>query len=157
MAAKETISKAWNGYRSLPMWQQIVIAVVVAIILFVVIKKIKNFINKASIFRNITNRANDKIEVYHSGDTWYGIEPWTEYISLTEVAHNIHDAFYNNDWLGISEDEATAVTQLRRVPKENIPALAQRYASDYNQNLYEDFKRFLSNDYYDENVGYLLS
>lgn len=154
MAAKETISKAWKGFRSLPMWQQVVIVVVVLIVLYIAFKKIKAFISKAAVFRNINKRANDKIEVYHSGFTWGGVEfePWIEYLSLTEVAYNIWDSFYNNDWLGLTEDESEAVKQVLRVPKEYIPELAKAYAADHNENLYEDFQRFLGDDYYNETV-----
>lgn len=68
-------------------------------------------------------------------------------VNLTQTAMEIYDAFYNNDWMGITEDETAAVNAVLRVPKENIAQLALIYNRKYDENLYEDFRKFLGTEY----------
>lgn len=72
----------------------------------------------------------------------------TPSVNLSSTAFNIHDAFYNADWFGFTEDEDTAIREVLRVPQEHIPKLADIYAEMFNEDLYGDFRRFLDSEDY---------
>ena len=79
-------------------------------------------------------------------------------INLNVVAYNIYDAFYNRGFgWGWTEDEEYAISELKKVPKKLIPQLAQEYVTIGKKagNLYEDFRKFLRDDQY-EQVSNLL-
>ncbi|NBV41846.1 hypothetical protein EBR96_03655 [bacterium] len=69
-------------------------------------------------------------------------------INLESISREIYDAFYRNDWAGITEDETKAIRALRNVPKPLIPRLTAIYRQTYNKDLAEDFRRFLSDSDY---------
>lgn len=69
-------------------------------------------------------------------------------VNLSQTAMDIHDAFYNADIFGFTENEEQAIAALKRVPKEYISQLALLYNKKYDENLYEDFRRFLDNVQY---------
>lgn len=94
------------------------------------------------------------IPIYQNG-AWTTIKKQMQ-VNLADVADGIYDAFYNNDWFGITEDEETAVNELKKVPKLYIKQLADVYRELHNKNLYNDFRRFLSADYY-KTVSTLLN
>jgi hypothetical protein len=79
----------------------------------------------------------------------------TSNINLKNIASKIHDAFYNNDWFGATEDEEGAINALKTSPKAYIPKLMQEYATLYNKNLHDDFVKFLDATNYDR-VNYLF-
>jgi len=69
-------------------------------------------------------------------------------INLLTVASIIYDAFYNADIFGFTEDEAKAITELKRVPKTKISLLASLYQANYGKDLRKDFIRFLDANQY---------
>ncbi len=76
-------------------------------------------------------------------------------INTASVATEIHDAFYNNDWLGFSENEQAAIDALQGVPKEFIPRLEENYKTLFNKDLRADFNKFLEYDQY-QSIKYLF-
>lgn len=69
-------------------------------------------------------------------------------INLLTIRDKIYDAFYNADWAGITEDEATAIGTLLLVPKTRIGQLSVLYKTAFNKDLRNDFIKFLSNTEY---------
>lgn len=95
------------------------------------------------------------IPIYQNGK-WTTVNKKTE-VNLADVADGIYDAFYNADWFGFTEDEETAIKELKKVPKAFIKQLAEVYRELHNKNLYNDFRRFLDADTYNKEVSQLLS
>jgi len=77
-------------------------------------------------------------------------------INLKNIASIIHEAFYNNDWFGITENEEEAIKALKKVPKAYIPKLMEEYATIYNKNLQQDFVKYTSPTDYDR-IEYLFN
>lgn len=71
-------------------------------------------------------------------------------LNISQVATEIYDALWNNDWFGVTEDEQAAIDAIKQVPKSCISSLAMVYNTMYGKNLREDFKFYLSNEQYDE-------
>lgn len=116
---------------------------------------------KARIRRELRARGKEIIKFnlpipVYKDNKWTTIQKEMQ-VNLVDVAEGIYDAFYNNDWLGLSEDEETAVNELKKVPKQYIKQLADIYMQLYNKNLYNDFRRLLSAEYYKQTVSNLLS
>lgn len=72
------------------------------------------------------------------------------------AAAKIHDAIYNNDWLGWTEDEGSIVAQLKQTPKPYIGEVIENYKKLYNKNLQEDVIKALSTDQWNQ-VDYLFA
>lgn len=77
-------------------------------------------------------------------------------LNISQVATEIYDALWNNDWLGVTEDEEAAIDAILQVPKSCIPSLAMVYNKMYDKNLREDMKFYLSNEQYEE-IKHLLT
>ena len=77
-------------------------------------------------------------------------------VNLEQVAIEIYDSFFNNDWFGATECEKCAMDALKKVPKNYIPQLAMIYAQRYDRDLYSDFREYLSVEQYNE-IEYLLN
>lgn len=71
-------------------------------------------------------------------------------IDLGGIAANIHDAFYNNDWFGFTEDEIRAMTEIAKLGtrKDLVPELSDIYRKQYDKILKADFIAYLSADQY---------
>jgi hypothetical protein len=67
-------------------------------------------------------------------------------VDLTTIATNIHDAFYNNDWFGASEDEERAITELTKINANDSPALANLYFTLFGKTLKLDFISYLDDE-----------
>jgi hypothetical protein len=62
------------------------------------------------------------------------------------IAAEIYDSFYNNDWLGITEDEQRAVNAILPLPNEYVNKLSDTYFKLYNKILKADFVKYLSSE-----------
>jgi hypothetical protein len=69
-------------------------------------------------------------------------------INLLTIRNKIYDSFYNADWMGLTEDEETAINTLLLVPKSRIGQLASLYKAAYNKDLRADFIKYLNNTEY---------
>jgi hypothetical protein len=67
-----------------------------------------------------------------------------EQVDVKTIAAKIHDAFYNNDWFGASEDEEAAIAALLMITPTDAHRLATVYNQLYAKVLKEDFISFLS-------------
>lgn len=76
-------------------------------------------------------------------------------VNLSQISTEIYDAFWNNDYFGVTEDEEAAIAALKQVPKEYVNSLALVYNRMYDKNLREDFKFYLSNEQYQEVKAWL--
>lgn len=136
-AATTKLGKKWE---SLPPPAKMVIYGGTGVILFLGGKWVYNRIKHGNINSELKKRKGDQV---------------LPNVNLSSVSHNIYDAFYNADWgsmipgmTSVTEDEESAIRELKKVPLEYIPQLAERYAEMHNKNLYRDFRRFLdSSDY----------
>ena len=66
-------------------------------------------------------------------------------LDLGGIAANIYDAFYNNDWLGATEDELRAMSELAKLNdhRELVPKLSEIYRKQYGKILKADFISYL--------------
>lgn len=66
-------------------------------------------------------------------------------LDLGGIAANIHDAFYNNDWFGWTEDELRAMQELAKLNdhRELVPELSEIYRKQYGKILKADFISYL--------------
>ena len=76
-------------------------------------------------------------------------------VDLKTVAAKIHDAFYNNDWFGWTEDETEAAKALNEITTADASRLAEIYFQLYGKILKEDFIEFLSPEEVNGIMGYL--
>lgn len=69
----------------------------------------------------------------------------TKTINLNLIAQSIYDAVNNNDWLGFTEDEDEMIDQIKQVPKNLIPQLADEYAkiSKKGLTLYQTYIKYI--------------
>ena len=72
----------------------------------------------------------------------------TSNINLRDIASQIYDAFFNNDWFGWTEDEQRAAETIAKVPKAYIKQLMVEYNKAYNRNLHDDMVKYLSPSQY---------
>lgn len=112
------------------------------------------------IFRKGQNSQNEKIinkekkdntkEVHktYRDTTGKVVKRKVEQIDLGTIAALIYDGFYNNDWLGFTENEDKAIAAIKNVPKEYIGQLAGIYKTKYKKSLKDDFITFLDDDQY---------
>jgi len=77
----------------------------------------------------------------------YDLETGVGTINLQQKAIEIHDAFFGYI---VYEDEAAAIRALLQVPKSEVKNLAFIYNKDYGRNLYEDFRKYLTDAQYSE-------
>lgn len=128
--AAGTLKKKWDN---LPGPAKVVVYAGTGAMLFFGGRWMYNQVKSGALKRDIRKRQGDQV---------------APGVNLSAIATNIHDAFYNNDWFGFSEDEGEAIKQIRRCPQEYIPQLAERYADLFNENMYNDFRRFLDTSDY---------
>lgn len=114
-------------------------------------------------YNKIKNRIKlqKQLELYAQAQQGYtvttpGGQPVNVTINLGQVAQEIYDAFYNNDWFGSTEDEEAAIAALKRVPKQLIPQLTQTYAQLFDKDLRSDFVAYLDSNEFQQ-VAYLLN
>ena len=131
----------YRTFRQLPVWQRALIvagAVASTYGLYRLVKKQAELAKLRSDLKDY-NRASNIITT-PAGP-----------VNLMQVAHNIYDAFYNNDWFGLTEDEDRAIEWLQRIPAEDRDAI-ERLAALYSQidgdNMYSDVIRFLTPEDY---------
>jgi len=62
---------------------------------------------------------------------------------LGGAAATIYDSFYNNDWLGITEDETRALDTFMLIPKAEVKDLEKVYFKLYQKNMKADFVEYL--------------
>jgi len=79
----------------------------------------------------------------------------TQPINLANVAGEVNDAFYNNDWFGWSENETRAVNAVKTVPAAYIPQLEATYLQLYNKDLRADLLKYLGSDEWNS-ISYLF-
>lgn len=120
-------------WADLPAIVKLIIIAVLIIAAYVVIKKVWKYFD---------DKRRSKI-IDNSTKTGTGASGQPVSINLGTIASKIHDAFYNNDWFGMTEDEEGAIIALLNVPKSLIPDLSAIYYQLYSKNLKEEFQRFL--------------
>jgi len=72
--------------------------------------------------------------------------------NLQQIATEINDAFYGYFY---GEDEKAAMDSLKSAPPGTIQQVAVLYNGINGQNLYTDFRKYLSNDQYNQ-IKHLL-
>lgn len=134
-------------------WQTVGIVLAGGVAAYLIIKN----------FNKIKNRIKlqQQLQLYAQAQQGYTVTtPSGQQVNVTinlgQVAQEIHDAFFNNDWFGSTEDEEAAIAAVKRVPKQLIPQLTQTYAQLFNKDLRSDFVTYLSTDEF-EQVAYLFN
>jgi len=126
------MKKFWN---ELPWYWKLILALVAAILIFLLIRFLVRKYQAAE-----RNKLLDKTVVTGIGEQ--SGSPIS--VDLGGKAAAIHDAFYDNDIFGATEDEERAITELSGVPKNVIPDLSATYYQLYSSNLKDDFVKYLS-------------
>ncbi len=142
MSTKTIVTTYWNP---LPAWGKFILIVLVIVALYFALwKPIKRGIDKAKVNKRL-KEIGDSIITTTDGAT----------VNLSAVATAIHDAFYNY-YGGLYEDEARAITELKRVPQERIQQLAVIYGHLFDENLQQDFIEYVSSSEWDS-IKYLFN
>lgn len=117
-------------------WIIIIIVIILIIATYVIAKKVKKRL------------ASRKAEKEFEASAISGVIGGTQYsINPASVATEIHDAFYDNDWFGASEDEEKAIIAINNVPKNFVPLVSQAYYSMFKLNLNAEMQKYLDVEY----------
>lgn len=141
--------------KKVPSWAWIALAVVLFILIggMGIFRKITNqltsFVN--NLRYGMSYRPDGGSDTGGSGGSGGSGTGSSGRINLMEIAQGIYDAFYQNDWLGVSEDEEKAMALLINVPDEYINDLASAYSAikGKGKDLRADFRRLLNNTQYE--------
>lgn len=114
----------------------VIMVVIIAIILFFVLKFVYNEYKK-----------NQQKQILDNSTASGSFNGQAVSINLGAVAQQIYSAFYDNDWLGISEDEDKAITVMLGVPKSLVPQLKEVYFQLYDKDLNADFIAYTGDKY----------
>lgn len=134
-----------NFWNETPIWLKIVVMVILAIIAFVVGRKLVVYYKKV--------QAENLLSSTLATGSVNG-QPFS--VDYGSISQRIYAAFYENDWLGWTEDEEGAIIALTDCPKAFIPQLKDAYFKLYSKNLNADFTKYLSTASYSR-VQNLLS
>jgi len=128
-------------------WQTVGIVLAGGVAAYLIIKN----------FNKIKNRIKlqQQLQLYAQAQQGYTVTtPSGQQVNVTinlgQVAQEIYDAFYNNDWFGSTEDEEAAIAAVKRVPPQ------QTYAQLFSKDLRSDFVKFLDSDEFQQ-VAYLFN
>lgn len=144
MAKSASITEAKDFkdlWAAIPFFVKVIIWIVILILLFLIGR---------AIYQEYKNRKKNKILNESFATVTYtgaGGQPIVQTVDLGTKAAVIDDAFYHNDWLGWTEDEDKAITELLGVQKELIPDLSGVYYKLNSKNLKEDFIQFTGDKY----------
>lgn len=121
-------------YSDLPAWVKLVIILIIAIVVFFIIRYLVKKYNESK-----RNKLLNKGPVTGIGEQ--SGAPIS--IDLGGKAAAIHDAFHGYFW-GMAEDEERAILEISAVPKNVIPDLSALYYQLYQKNLKQEFIDYLS-------------
>ncbi len=103
------------------------------------------------VFVFLGKRIRERFNTARTVNEWFGTKNLKEgsdgeNISLSAIAYEIYDAFYNNDYLGLTEDEAAAIAAVQKVHPRDMKQLAKEYAKIGGRNkvLMHDLNKYLS-------------
>lgn len=131
MSVTSTISNTW---KSLPGYGKlIIIAVMIVALYFVAWNPLKKFINKQKVKARLHEFEKNSIQLPDGGS-----------INPGNLAAEVYDAIWNNDWFGWTEDETRIVDALNKIPKQYISFVEDAYASLYEKVMREDVINALS-------------
>ena len=149
MARRTRKGRTWvaQGWNWLPWYGKLGVTAAAGTGLFIVGRKqYKNWKTKQTLKKFQSSNMPVQIAITDaSGHTGY----IQSNVNLATQAATIYDAFFNNDPLGMTEDEQKAVDALLKVPPSYMTELEKIYMDLYKKNLREDFVKYVSdNSYY---------
>lgn len=130
---KKIMKKVWS---ELPWYVKIIIIVLICIALFILIRNAVTYFKKMEAERLLNSAV--------ASGTVGGVAYSTNYGS---AAQRIYSAFYDNDWLGLTENEEAAIIAINDVPKAFVPQLKNTYFNMYSKNLEADCIKYLGDEY----------
>lgn len=149
------------GFNKLPAWARFVAVIVTIALLWKMFgAKIKQWLSLNKTKQDLTDYHNSEHQapIYDNSDN-NGTPPPNNAIIINtyQVAQQVYDCFYNNDWFGWTEDEDGAIAAISSVPKSYVPEVAVKYAQiqGKGKNLYSDFVKYLSTSKYNSIKNHL--
>jgi len=118
------------------LYVKIALIVIVIIIIMIISKKVAN---------KIKQRKAEKLFQKSSINGTVNGQPYS--LNPATVAQEINDAFHDNDWFGMSEDEEKAIVAINNVPKQFVPLVADAYLKMFSKNLSGEMVKYLGDDY----------
>lgn len=119
-------------FKKLPDIVKYLFYIIGLILAYILIKPIVSFV------QNICRRfkaAADQRKYNQNRETVREPDGSERTVNTMVNAQNIFDAFFDNDWIGGSEDETKAIAALLATPKHLISQLARNYHDIKQQNL----------------------
>ena len=141
----KAVRQTWNGLP--PIAQGVIGTGLLVGAGLVTAKQVRNYNERQRLKKaqKVFDESNKLITVTDGGGNQVTVT-----INTAVTATKIHDAIYNNDTFGWTEDETAIVNALKVVPKVYIPDVENKYMTLYGKNLQQDVIAALDADEWDK-------